>query len=271
MSARAWITAVANQKGGVGKTSTTINLGGALAAQGLRVLLVDLDPQGHLTDALKLADLIPEGAPLLADGLLGKLDTGQIGQLPITHSEADNGGRLDVIATSDEMFLVPPAMYQIKARETRLKRLLDALADRYDHILIDCPPSLDVLADNALTAADGVLIPVQAEDSTLRALRLLFAQIESVEADLRTVPLVLHGMVMSMVDRGPGGLPRSNIGRSVLASLEQLGIPIVATVPRGVPITEAWREGDTVATYAPDSEHAAAYVEMAKVLEEARP
>ncbi|MEV7012023.1 ParA family protein [Streptosporangium sp. NPDC051022] len=258
-----------NQKGGVGKTASTINLGGALAARGHRVLLVDLDPQGHLSDALKLLDTATEGAAL-ADVLLGKLDPARFGELPVTHSEADNGGILDVIPTTDEMFLVGPGMYQLKAREMRLKRFLAELADRYDYILIDCPPSLDVLTDNALTAADGVLIPVQLEDSTIRALRLLFAQIESVEADLRTDPLVIHGMVASMVDRGSGGLPRSNIGRSVLKALEGLGIPILATVPRGVSITEAWREGDTVATYAPDSEHATAYVEMAKVLEKGR-
>ncbi len=266
----AWITAVVNQKGGVGKTATTINLGGALAARGNRVLIVDLDPQGHLTDALNLAGRIPDGHPQLANALLGKLGPSEIASLPVTHSKFDEGGRLDVVPTSDEMFLVGPAMYQLKAREMRLKRLLAAMAGGYDFVLIDCPPSLDVLTDNALVAADGVLIPVQVEDSTIRALRLLFAQIDAVEDDLREPPLFIHGLVVSMVDRGPGGLPRSNIGRSVLTALEELDVPIVATVPRGVAVTEAWREGNALAVYAPDSEHAGAYAAMAEAMERDR-
>ncbi len=265
----AYITAVVNQKGGVGKTSTTINLGGALALAGHRVLLVDLDPQGHLTVALKLA---ARDGLLLSDGLLGKLAPDMARRLAVTHSDADNGGRLDVLPTCNEMLLISPLMYQLKAREVRLKRLLAGLDKDYDHILIDCPPSLDVLTDNALAAADGVVIPVQLEDSTVRALKLLFAQIDDIEESVRTEPLTIHGMVASMVERGAGGQPRSNIARSVLADLEELdGVPVLAQVPRGVPLTEAWREGEALATYAPDTEHAAAFTVVAKVLEAARP
>lgn len=263
------ITAVVNQKGGVGKTTTTINLGGALAALGHRVLLVDLDPQGHLTTAMKIEALT---TVLLSDGLQGKLTPDQIRQLPVTHSEADHGGRLDVLPTCNEMLLVTPMMYQIKAREMRLMRLLAELAKDYDHVLIDCPPSLDVLTDNALVASDGVVIPVQLEDSTVKALRLLFAQIDDVEESVRTSPLIVHGMVASMVDRGTGGLPKSNIAKSVLSDLESLdGVPLLAQIPRGVPLTEAWREGVTLATYAPLGEHAGAFVAVAKTLEAARP
>lgn len=257
------VTAVVNQKGGVGKTATTASVGGALADLGRTVLLVDLDPQGHLTDALHVpAD---DDGPTLAAALTGSWK-GQAADLAVKHSTTPAGGRLDVIPTSLGMFTAGRELDRMRAREHRLSRVLATLIG-YDHVLIDCPPSLDVLTDNALAAADGVLIPVQAEDSTLRAMRLLLAQIDALEAEIRSAPLTLHGMVLSMVDRGPGGAPRSNIGRSVVAALEELPLPILATVPRGVPVTEAWRYGRPVTEYAPDSEHAAAYRTLAAVLD----
>ncbi|MFD8534321.1 ParA family protein [Streptosporangium canum] len=259
------ITAVVNQKGGVGKTTTTINLGGALAEQGQRVLLVDLDPQGHLTEALKLPEAL-DGRSLA--GILTGAWTGAVDEIVVPYSTPGTG-RLDVIPTTLEMFTVGRELDRLRAREERLGRILAPLDDLYDHCLIDCPPALDILTDNALTAADGVLIPVQAEDSTLRALRLLLAQIDALEAELRRTPLVLHGMVVSMLDRGAGGQARSNIGRSVITALEGLPLPIVATIPRGVPISEAWRYGRTVTDYAPDSEHAAEFRALAQVLAKA--
>lgn len=256
------ITAVVNQKGGVGKTAATINVGGALAESGRGVLLVDLDPQGHLSDALRIGEA-DDGATLA--GALTGTWKGKAAALAVSHSEP-NGGRLDVIPTSLDMFTVGRELDRLRAREERLSRVLATL-DGYDHVLIDCPPALDILTDNALTACDGAIIPVQAEDSSLRALRLLLTQIRAIESELRRTPVVLHGMVVSMLDRGPGGLPRSLIGRSVLAALEASPLPILASVPRGVPVSEAWRHGRTVTDYAPDSEHAAAYRTVAKVLD----
>lgn len=258
-------TAVVNQKGGVGKTATSVNVAGALAQDGRRVLLVDLDPQGHLTAALKIP--APESGPNLASALTAEW-TGPAAELVVTHS-SPGGGRLDVIPHSLGMFGVGPALDRMRAKEGRLARVLGDLGGSYDHVLIDCPPALDVLTDNALMAADGVLIPVQAEDSSLRALELLMEQIEAIEDALRTTPLVLHGMVVSMLERGRGGIARSTIGRSVIEALEALPLPILGTVPRGVPITEAWRFGRTVTDYAPESEHAQAYRDLAKALDEA--
>ncbi|MFS1305185.1 ParA family protein [Streptosporangium longisporum] len=259
------ITAVVNQKGGVGKTTTTINLGGALAELGRRVLLIDLDPQGHLTEALQLSEA-PDKRNLA--GILTGAWTGSVEEIIVPYS-TPGSGRLDVIVTTLEMFTVGRELDRLRAREERLDRVLAPLKDLYDHCLIDCPPALDILTDNALTAADGVLIPVQAEDSTLRALRLLLAQIDALESELRRTPLTLHGMVVSMLDRGAGGQARSNIGRSVINALEGLPLPIVATVPRGVPISEAWRYGRTVTDYAPDSEHATEFRTLAAVLDKA--
>ncbi len=251
------ITAVVNQKGGVGKTATSLNVGGALAEAGARVLLVDLDPQGHLTDALSMQEATPGPGSLRTALVDGKAEP-----VPVRHSE-----RLDLLPTSIDMFTVARELDQLRAREKRLGRHLAAIAGGYDHCLIDCPPTLDVLTDNALTAADGVLVPVQAEDSSLRALRLLLEQIDALESELRETRLHLYGMVVSMLDRGAGGVARSNVGRSVIAELEQLPLPVLVSIPRNVVVAEAWRVGVPVVTYAPDSEHAALYRQLAKALE----
>src|SRR5712691_11865854 len=192
------ITAVVNQKGGVGKTATAINVGGALAADGRRVLLVDLDPQGHLTEGLKLP--AAEHPATLAAALTGEW-TGDPAALVVMYDRGGSG-RLAAIPNALEMFTVAREMDKLRAREERLARVLGPLDGMFDHILIDCPPALDILTDNALTAADGVLIPVQAEDSSLRALRLLLGQVNALETELRRErPLKLHGLVVSMLDR----------------------------------------------------------------------
>ncbi|SBW27296.1 ParA family protein [Protofrankia symbiont of Coriaria ruscifolia] len=249
------ITAVANQKGGVGKTATAVNVGGALAAGGGRVLLVDLDPQGHLTSALRLP--AAQGATLAA-ALTGSW-TGRPGQLVVTHSETAAGGRLDVVPTALEMFTVGRELDRMRAREQRLARLLAPLAPDYDRVLVDCPPSLDILTDNALTAANDLIVPVQAEDSSLHALRLLLGQVAAVDADLRDTPLRLLGVVVSLLRRPP-----STLARTVLEHLQhQPDLPLLATVPLGVVVAEAWRSGVTVAEYAPGSEHAEIYRQLA--------
>lgn len=259
------ITAITNQKGGVGKTATTVHVGGALAGFGRSVLLVDLDPQGHLTDGMKLPEA--ESGPGRANlfrALVGEY-TGSLADLIVEHSRP--AGRLDVIPNCLEMFNAVREIDKLKAREHRLRRLLAAADGVYDHILLDCPPSLDILTDNALTAAHGVLIPVQAEDSSLKALRLLLPQIAAVDADLRDVPLQLHGLVVNLLRR-----PVPRVNQSVLDELAGLdGLPLLGAVPlSAVTVGEAWRFGQTVEMYAPDSEVAEVYRTLAKVLDGAR-
>lgn len=258
------ITAVTNQKGGVGKTATTIGVAGALAEAGFHVLVVDLDPQGHLTDGLKVPQALSGlGSANLYRALIGEF-AGPVTDLVATHSAP--AGRIDVVPNAFEMFMAVRDVDKVKAREQRLAKLLGPARGVWDHVLIDSPPSLDILTDNSLTAADGVLIPVEAEDSSLKALELLLPQIASVDADLRIKPLELHGLVVSRLRR-----PASLIAQSTLAEFAKLdGLPVLATVPLSVTITEAWRYGRTTVDYAPDSEHADAYRAVAKVLEASR-
>jgi chromosome partitioning protein len=263
MTTKPQITTVVNQKGGVGKTATTVNVAGALAESGRRVLVVDLDPQGHLTDALGLESA--QAPATLAGALTGQW-TGPVGDLMVVHSTTDAGGAIVAIPNALEMFTVARDLDQMRAREQRLGRVLSGLDESWDHVLIDCPPSLDILTDNALTIADGVLVPVQAEDSSLKALRLLLSQIEAVDADLRTSPLVVHGLVVSLLRRPPSTLARSVLEQ--FATLE--GLPVLATIPLSVTVTEAWRVGRPVVDYAPETEHAGAYRTLAKVLDAAR-
>ncbi len=253
------ITAVVNQKGGVGKTTTTVNLGAALAGMGRRVLLIDFDPQGDLTKALGLR--VPPGTATLATALTGEW-SGDPAALIVMHDGA--GGRLAAIPRTLEMLTVVRKLDQLRAREERLARLLATLDGVFDHCLIDCSPALDILTDNALTAADGVLIPVQAEDSSLDAVGLLLGQIGALEAELRRDKLILHGLVVSMLERGKGGVARSLLARSVIDSLALLPLPILATVPRSVGLAEAWRHGRAIADYAPESEHAQVYRDLAE-------
>ncbi len=248
-----------NQKGGVGKSATAANLSGALAEAGRSVLVVDLDPQGHLTTALGMAEA--DGAANLADALTGEW-AGPAADLIAPHSTTEAGGRLDVLPTTLLMFTVARSLDRMRAREHRLSRVLRPFVEAYDHVLIDCPPALDVLTDNALAAADGIVVPVEAEDSSLRALRLLLSQVAAVDADLREQPLTIHGLVVSRLRRPP-----STLARSVLDALDGLDLPVLGTVPLGVVVTEAWRMGRPVVATAPESEHAAVYRAIARALD----
>jgi len=262
------VTAFLNQKGGVGKTGVTVGAGGALAEMGRRVLMIDLDPQGHLTcEALRLPEA-DQDEPNLARALTGEYD-GPIEHLIVTRPEYASGGRLDGIPTTLAMFLVVRDLYSRRAPETKLARLLERLpTDAYDHVLIDCPPSLDILTDTALVAADGVVIPVQPSNTSLRALRLLIDQIATIENDLRLPRRELYGMVPGLYRR-----PLSGIQRFKMAELERYTLPdpqglvdplpILAHLPLATIVEEAWLSGEPVTDYRPTAPIADAYRKVA--------
>lgn len=257
------VYAVANQKGGVGKTTSTINLGRALAELGRRVLVVDFDPQGHLTEAIGAAEAPAEGANL-ARALLGQW-SGELGEL--LHKVSDN---LYVLCTSDDMFLLEPQMYARTGREYLLGRFLDALADVFDDVLIDCPPSLGAINDSALVAtrrrtAGGttevsgqIIIPVEAEDSSIRALRLLLRQVRTL-CEALDIELNIAGLLVSQYDSR-----RGNVATSTLTAFQNHPLGVLDVIHDRAKIRDAWRLHKTLLDHAPDSENAETYRALAR-------
>lgn len=247
-----------NQKGGVGKTANTIGLGAALAEAGERVLLVDLDPQGHLTEALGVPESPDDKTLKMA--MLGEW-TGDPHELVVAHRD-----RLHVIPTNIDAFLLDRGLYMSSGREHRLARLLEAFEDDYDVCLIDCPPSLGASTDAALLAArrrphrrGGLIVPVEAEDSSIRALRLLLRQIATLGA-VMGVDMDVLGLVPSRFDVRDGA-----VVTSTLEAFRGLGEPpVIGEIRKRKEIREAWRERMSVIEYAPNSEAAGWYRELAK-------
>lgn len=256
------VLAVLNQKGGVGKTGLAVGVAGALAERRRRVLLVDLDPQGHLTtEALRMDEADHEG-PNLAGALTGKF-IGDLDELIVQRTPNALGGQIDIIPTSVAMFLVVRELHHARNAERRLARLLERLpAGRYDHVIIDCPPSLDILTDNALAASTGLVIPVQPNNTSLRALRLLIDQLAAIEDELQLPPRQLYGLVAGLYRR-----PLSGIARYKMAELEQWGgpeeVPILAHLPLTVAVEEAWLSGVPLTEYLPESPIADGYRRIA--------
>ena len=253
----ATIIAVANQKGGVGKTTTTANLGAALALRGRRVLLVDLDPQGNLTSAFGLEKDIQQ---TVAESLLDR-------RVPLPVVEVSNGnGAADLFEAARGLAVVPAAVGLASAeaqlmnklgRELRLRDQLLAVEDAYDFVLIDTPPALGVLTINALVAATRVIIPTEARFFSLQGLQMLE---ESIEEILYLNPkLELLGILLSKMDR------RLKEERQVAAYLRQRWGPRVFTTEVGTnsKILEAGSSGTSVFHYAGAERAVEAYLALA--------
>jgi chromosome partitioning protein len=235
-----YVIAVCNQKGGVGKTALTINLGAALAEQSKKVLLVDLDPQGHLTEGVGVRDLYVEANNTLFDALTDhKESTGTL----IHHIPHE---KFDLIPSNYRMALIEQKLFMTRNREHKLRELLDGLSPRYDFILIDCPPNLGNLTDNALNAARRVVVPIQAETSSVRALDLLFDQIESVEQGLK-----IKVTVLAVV---PNLVQEAALSRRILSELRG-NIPVVTPfeIKKRVVLQEAYDIGRSIFSYEPPS------------------
>jgi chromosome partitioning protein len=244
--------ACANQKGGVGKTTTVVNLGAYLALSGERILIVDLDPQGNATSGLgvdrnrlerSMYDAIVEGADI-GDLLLPTPVPG-LRLVPAAISLA--GAEVELAGQAQ--------------RERRLTRVVTTVADDFDYIFIDCPPSLGLLTVNALTAADAVLIPIQCEYYALEGLTQLIATVNLVRDHLNP-DLDVKGVVLTMFD------PRTNLASQVSAEVRShLGSAVYETViPRNVRLSEAPSYGLPIALYSPESKGAEAYRALAAEL-----
>lgn len=249
-----------NQKGGVGKTANTINLGAALAEAGRRTLLVDWDPQGHLTEALGI-DESPDDRTMKG-WVLGEWK-GDPHQLLVPYRE-----RLHVLPTHMDMFLLDKGLYAANAREMRLARLLEEFEDDYDACVIDAPPSLGIGTECALMAArrrpgrrGGLIVPVEAEDSSIRALRLLLRQV-IVLSDLMRETIDILGIVPSRFDVRDG-----EIVSSMLEAFRGMGDPpVIAEIKKRTDIRKAWRAKVPVLEYDAKCEASQWYRDLAKVV-----
>ena len=255
------ITSVVNQKGGVGKTSLSVGASAALAERGRRVLLIDLDPQGHATTELLGLDEVAPDAPSLAKALT-KVWKGPIEELAVRHprSNIGRGGAFDVIPTSPGMFDLIRRLDQFRVPGWQLARVIQFA--NYDHIIIDCPPALDVLTNNALAASHGILVPVQPDRTSIRALRLLSDQVRYVEQTVGRPPIAYYGLVPGLYRR-----PISHYAAAALQELYTFGIPMLSHVPLGVVMNEAAAHGVPVTTYAPETLQALSFREIAATLD----
>jgi chromosome partitioning protein len=247
------IYALANQKGGVGKTTTAINLGAYLALSGMRVLLIDIDPQANATSSLGFDK---NDLPLSTYDVI-------INKVPISETILlTNHLCLELVPSSPALAGAEVEMVGLLAREHLLRKAIAPVVERYDYILIDCPPSLGLLTINALTAAtDGVIIPVQCEYLALEGLTLLIHTINLVRDNLNH-RLKIRGLLLTMYDT------RTNLSRQVVDEVRaHFPDKVFGTIiPRNVRLSEAPSHGKTILSYDPHSTGGLAYRDLAQEL-----
>ncbi|HKW97340.1 MAG TPA: ParA family protein [Bryobacteraceae bacterium] len=244
------VIAVTNQKGGVGKTTTAINLSASLAASEIRVLLIDCDPQGNATSGLGISK--DPARPTLYNAILGDTNIGDA----ILKTEFDG---LDLVPSDKNLVGANLELVDAPQREFRLRERVAQIKEQYGFIIIDCPPALDLLTMNALMAADSVLIPIQCEFFALEGISELIGTIDRIRESLQH-PIRIEGILLTMFD------DRTNLTRQVAADLREFfGKDVLQTViPRSVRLAEAPSHGKPIISYDVRSRGAESYIQLAK-------
>lgn len=244
------VIAITNQKGGVGKTTTAINLGASLAANDIRVLLIDSDPQGNATTGLGIPKAT--GNPTLYDALVGNADLTSA----TVHTEFDG---LDIVPSDKNLVAANLELVDFERREFRLRDKLETIRSQYHYILIDCPPALDLLTLNAMVAADSVLIPIQCEFFALEGISQLMDTIDRVRQSFGS-DIKLEGVLLTMYD------DRTNLTRQVESDLRTFFEKTVfqTVIPRSIRLAEAPSFGKPILYYDVRSRGAESYIQLAK-------